>query len=159
MKPKCETICVGANQQSPRRIREVNKQHRQKMKTKIENKTYKGITASVEAWSRLGIRISEDGTPDYDSDGRFGAVTGVQYNSLSRLFPPLIARAIDSLPDGASGEKILARVATLAARDKNIAALGKFGEKIPSNINVWHHVPELRALLPDSGANAAEISV
>lgn len=121
-----------------------------------ENKTYQGITASELAWSRLGIRINGDGTPDYDSDSRFGAVTGQQYNSLPRLLPSLIARAIDSLPDGASGDKILARVASLAARDKNIAALGKFGEKIPPNINVWHHVPELRAVLPSITDETAE---
>lgn len=113
-------------------------------------KTYAGITASETAWSRIGIRIGEDNKPDYDSDSRFGAVTGERYNSLAKLLPSLIARAIDSLPDGASGDKVLARVATLAARDKNITALGKFGEKIPSNINVWHHVPELRAVLSDS---------
>ena len=108
------------------------------------------MTASALAWSRLGIRINADGTPDFDSDSRFGAVTGQQYNSLQRLLPSLIARAIDSLSDGVSGDKILARVASLAARDKNIRDLGKFGEKIPSNINVWHHVPELRALLPEN---------
>lgn len=81
-----------------------------------------------------------------------GASQGQRYNSIATLLPALIARAIDSLPDGASGDRILARVASLAARDKNIASLGQFGAKIPSNINVWHHVPELRALLPDADA-------
>ena len=112
-----------------------------------DQQTYQGVTASVLAWRRIGIILSEDGRPDYDSDSRFGAITGQQYNSLHYHLPPLIARAMDELPDGASGEKLLARVATLAARDKNIAALRKFGEKIPSNINVWHHLPELRAVI------------
>ncbi len=115
-------------------------------------KTYQGIEATEQAWSRLGIRLSEDNTPDYDSDSRFGEVTGRRYNSMQLCLPSLIARAIDSLPDGVSGDKILARVATLAARDKNISALGKFGEKIPSNINVWHHLPELRIVLSDDAS-------
>lgn len=114
----------------------------------MKDHTYQGITASSQAWQRIGIVISDDGRPNYDSDARFGCVTGQRYNSIS-LLPSLIARAIDSLPDGASGDRILARVASLAARDKNIASLGQFGAKIPSNINVWHHVPELRALLPE----------
>ena len=121
-----------------------------------ENKTYQGITASAMAWSRLGIHISNDGRPNYDSDRNFGIITGTGYNAISNHLPSLIARAIDSLPDGTSGDKILARVATLAARDKNITALGRFGEKIPSNINVWHHVPELRAVLPAVTEEAAE---
>ena len=118
-------------------------------------KTYIGITASELAWSRIGIRFSADDSPDYGSDGRFGVITGQDYAPLSRLLPSLIARAVDSLPDGASGDKILARVASLAARDKNIAALGKFGEKIPSNINVWHHLPEMRAILDAPNAPEA----
>lgn len=114
----------------------------------MKDHTYQGITASSQAWQRIGIVINDDGRPNYDSDARFGCVTG-RLNSIATLLPPLIARAIDSLPDGASGDRILARVASLAARDKNIASLGQ--SKIPSNINVWHHVPELRALLlPDA---------
>lgn len=118
----------------------------------MKDHTYQGITASSQAWQRIGIVISADGTPNYESDGRFGCVTGQRFNSIATLLPSLIARAIDSLPDGASGDRILARVASLAARDKNIASLGQFGAKIPSNINVWHHVPELRALLPEPDA-------
>lgn len=113
-------------------------------------RTYLGISATELAWSRIGIVINDDGRPDYDSDARFGQVTGQRYRSITNLLPSLIARAIDALPDGATGDKVLARAASLAARDKNIAALGHFGEKIPSNINVWHHVPELRTLLSDA---------
>lgn len=113
-------------------------------------KTYNGIEATEQAWHRLGIIIGSDGRPSYDSDRNFGVLTGQRYGSLDVLLPSLIARAVDALPDGVSGDKILARVATLAGRDKTIAALGKFGEKIPSNINIWHHLRELRLEISDS---------
>lgn len=111
--------------------------------------------AALDSATEFGLDALAGGLGIYRSDsqgklklnGGTSSTTPLSFWSHSfdteRRFPAMVMRAMDSLPEGASGDKIISRILAQIAVDKRFSDLGQLGKNIPTNINVWHHAPQL----------------
>lgn len=100
-------------------------------------------SASEFGLSSIGLKRNDNGELQFGYDHPV-----LDYQKQNR-FGSLVMRAMDSLPDGASGDKIISRILAQLAVDKRFSDLGQLGKNIPTNINVWHHAPQLVSALQE----------